>query len=221
MNDNELVEGVTRWCARNGVKAGGVLVLTAQENRSTEYASLVVDMDRGKVLPNFPMELLTDYKETTCGTLLVCYKAGLALPMGYVTDASRHDAPDDGGPFGCAPSQLTPYKSTRTAYDTAFDNLTKGKGHHPNIVFEVKKQVDNGPLISTKYFALKHDTVTEVTGPFTQKMHAFKNYKCASANLFFAVDIYRADNTTGYNHHHMRLNPFTQINPGILRILFE
>ena len=53
--------------------------------------------------------------------------------------------------------------------------------------------------------------MTEMPGPYTQKVHSFKNYKCVSKNLFFGIDLYRSDGSAGGNYHHMRLNPFTKI----------
>ena len=219
MDDSTIVAGLKSWCEMNSVPLGGVLVITIQENCTTEFTSLVVDMDNEKVLPNFPADALTSYKEIRLGSLLVCYKAGLVLPNSFSTDASlpQHEA---AGPFGCAPSELTPYKHRSTANDCAFRDFVQGSGHHPNLIFEVKKQVDNGPLLSTKYYQLKDGVVTEVQGPFTQKVHSFKNYKCASKDLFFGVDLYRADQSAGGNYHHMRLNPFTKLNPEILGSFF-
>ncbi|CAN0408846.1 unnamed protein product, partial [Laminaria digitata] len=51
---------------------------------------------------------------------------------------------------------------------------------------------------------------------FTEKKHAFKNYKCAEHDRFFGVDLFRASNSTGTNFHHMRLNPFTHVHPAVL-----
>ncbi|CAN0284819.1 unnamed protein product [Ascophyllum nodosum] len=53
-------------------------------------------------------------------------------------------------------------------------------------------------------------------------MHAFKNYKCTVHNRFFGVDLYRSSgNSSGYNFHHMRLNPFTRVNPDVLDEFFK
>ena len=186
------------------------------------FSSLIVDMDTDTVLPNFPAEQLSTYEETRSDDLLVCYKGGLAVPESFSLSALADALPEplSGGPFGCLPSGLTPYKHRRTARDTAFKNFVEGKGSYPDLIFEVKKQLDNGPLISTKYYKLEDDSITELPGPFTQKIHCFKNYKCAAQGLFFAVDLYRADQSSGSNFHHMRLNPYTKINHDILRAFF-
>lgn len=86
-----------------------------------------------KILRNFPAE--TDYHEMRVGDLLVCYKAGLSVPSPPPTNkTSSLD-----GPFGCRPSELTPYKHRRTANDSAFEGFVSGTGHFPDFVFEVKK----------------------------------------------------------------------------------
>ena len=90
----------------------------------------------------------------------------------------------------------------------------------PGFVFEVKTQIDNGPLVSNKYYTLHGSVVTEQHGKFTQKVHSFKNYKCQEHGLFYAVDLYKADNSKTYNYHHMRLNPFTKINEDVLSAFF-
>jgi len=124
------------------------------------------------------------------------------------------------GPFGCATDEPTPYKHRRTAKDVVFEDFVNGVGNHPDVLFEVKTQIDNGPLISTKYYKLEFDQITEHPGPFFQKIHCFKDYKCAAKNLFFAVDLYRADQSGGGNFYHMRLNPYTKINDEILLEFF-
>jgi hypothetical protein len=100
-----------------------------------------------------------------------------------------------------------------------FSQFISKIGNNPNIIYEVKKQTDNGPLLSTKTFRLVHDQVEEVKGKYTDKMHVFKNYKCNKHKLFFGVDLYK--NKEGTNFHHMRLNPFTKINESMLEKFFE
>ena len=222
MDDAEVASRLKGWCEENGVPTHGVLVMTIQENRSTEFASVVVHMDEQKVLPNFPADGLSSYTEVRQGSLLVCYKAGLSLPPSFGADApSLGSIGSAGGPFGCNPSEVLPYKHRPTAHDRAFRDFVQGSGHHPNLIFEVKTQVDNGPLLSTKYYTLANGTRTEVEATFTQKVHAYKNYRCPSKNLFFAVDLYRADESTGRNYHHMRLNPFTKMNTRLLQALYS
>ena len=84
-----------------------------------------------------------------------------------------------------------------------------------NLIFEVQKQVNNGPLISTKYFRLSNGQRQEIEGSFSNKVHSFKNFKCNSHNLFYGINLYRE--TPGRNPHQMRLNPFGHRNDSLLR----
>ena len=216
VNEEEIVEGVVKWCDSKSITKEGILILTVQRNRSTEFASVVVDFESLKLVPNYFME--TDYNEMVVDDFLVCYKSGLKLPSSTSVNTSIHC---NDGPFGCKSSEITSYKNRITAYDATFHGFMMGKGNYPNIVFEVKKQVDNGPLISTKWYKLENDKVFEVFGSYKQKVHCFKNYKCLSQNLFFAVDLYRADESKGQNFHHMRLHPYTKVNMEVLRSFFQ
>lgn len=47
--------------------------------------------------------------------------------------------PGEGAPFCC--SGIKEYKGRRIAADNIFAAFLRGKGHHPNVVFEVKRQV--------------------------------------------------------------------------------
>jgi hypothetical protein len=89
------------------------------------------------------------------------------------------------------------------------------------VVFEVKRQVNNGPILSVKYFQLLDGHLVQVHGQSTQKLHAFKNYKCASHDLFYGVDLYLAGEDSGYNQHHMRLHPFEARNASIMQQLWS
>ena len=60
-----------------------------------------------------------------------------------------------------------------------------------SFIFEVLRQVDNGPMISTKYYKLCNGVRQEVRGPFNHRVHSFKNFKCNSHNLFFGINLYR------------------------------
>ena len=60
------------------------------------------------------------------------------------------------------------------------------------------------------------NSVVEVSGDFTAKLHAFKNYKCPKHNLFFGIDLFQAGAGSGSNLHHMRLNPFKHVNDSVL-----
>jgi len=214
MNDTEIISGFGTWCIKHSISSKNILVVTVQENRSTKYSSLVIDFANDRILPNYPAEMLTDYKECREGKYLVCYKENLQLPEAFdaaldmMKSLKLSDRPLPSG-------HLVPYKPTRTQHDQKFSDFIKGKGDYPDVVFEVKTQVNNGPLLHTKYFCLCNDEIREVHGSFTNKLHSFKNFKCPSENLFIGIDLYTSQE--GYNYHHMRLNPFTKVEPDVLR----
>ena len=128
------------------------------------------------------------------------------------------DAETDEDPFCCDSMGL--YHPRRTAHDTTFRNFVDGVGSVTGLVFQVKKQVDNGPMISEKYFTLRNGASTEVKGSFNQKVHAYKNYKCTKCNRFFGVDLYKESNAVGSNYHHMRVNAYGRRNHAIERAVF-
>lgn len=214
----EIIRRIHAYCAQAGIATSKVLAITIQRNRTTEFSSLIVDFEAELLLPIYPVEKLSDYKEKACGEFLVCYRDDLTLlnlnvpPL--LEDSSK-------GPYCC--DGIYPYKGIRTASDELFEALLRGSGHHPNVVFEVKRQVNRGPLISTRYFKLEQSGVTETQGgSLLNKKHVFKNYKCDRHNLFFLVDLYMTENSgTGYNYHHMRLNPCTKVNEALLFAFFS
>ena len=111
---------------------------------------------------------------------------------------------------------LQSYRPHRTAYDNTFRDFLNRSGTADNVVFCVKAQVDNGPMLYTKYYTLTDGNVVEVEGPFSQKLHAYKNYKCPKHDRFYGVDLYKANGTSGHNSHHMRPSAFTLRNDSLL-----
>jgi hypothetical protein len=92
-------------------------------------------------------------------------------------------------PFCC--QKIVSYKAIRTAHNDLFNNFLKASGDAPNNVFEVIRQVDNGPILFTKYFALLKDAVVEVALPAgARRVNTFKNFKCVEHDLFFSVNLY-------------------------------
>ncbi|KAB2106302.1 hypothetical protein AG0111_0g5570 [Alternaria gaisen] len=82
---------------------------------------------------------------------------------------------------------------------------------------QVVKQTNYGPLDSKRYFVTGSDGVfVEVTEQWLinanfEKLNTFKNFKCATHNKFFEVNIYQKNPT---NAHHWRANiarPATEI----------
>ncbi|KAJ1631967.1 hypothetical protein T492DRAFT_1143712 [Pavlovales sp. CCMP2436] len=139
------------------------------------------------------------------GDFNVAYSDGLCLPAGYLSKSNYVIFGGGQQPFCCD----VPFKPRRLDADATFFDFMRGTGNHPNVVYEVKEQVDQGPLLSTKYYKLCNDNIEEIEDKnFAQKFHAFKNFKCAQHNRFYSVDLYREGNDAGSNFHHMRLNPF-------------
>jgi hypothetical protein len=60
-------------------------------------------------------------------------------------------------------------------------------------VFEVTRQIDNGPDISTFYYNMMESNVKKLDlkdSSSLNKIHSFKNYKCRKHGLFFKVNLY-------------------------------
>ena len=75
-------------------------------------------------------------------------------------------------------------------------------------LFQVKRQVNFGPLVSTKYFQLQDGIHKEIPNPDQKsKDHSFKNFKCGIHNLFFELNLYSFREVS--NRHHLRPNPGT------------
>lgn len=96
----------------------------------------------------------------------------------------------------------------------------------PAVVHEVTKQVDNGPIVSTLYYQLTNDRIRQLPTSdgtqYTQKIHAFKNFKWERHGMFYAINLYHpAASAAGTNFHHMRLSPQTKVNPPFLKELFR
>ena len=138
-------------------------------------------------------------------------------------EATKVDEDDEAAkaneaPFCCARMQI--YHPRRTEHDATFKSFVDATGDAPGLVFQVKKQVDNGPMIWEKFFTLKDGVRAEVKGPFTQKVHSYKNYKCTDCDRFFGVDLYKDTNAVGGNYHHMRVNAYGRRNRAIERAVF-
>jgi hypothetical protein len=238
-----LLDPLREFCEQQGLKTDKVLALTIQKNRTTEFSSLIVNFTSGNILEVYPdRDACSIYKEGRLNNgptdYLYCYNDALPIrgdENELILGASKPstvqpaaaDREQEQGPFCCTAIQS--YKPRATAHDTAFQSLRDGRGHHPNLVFEVVTQVDNGPILSTKYFKVEDNQRKEIRGEtFTQKVHAFKNYKCGSHRLFYAVNLYRPNGAgsgssvnVGSNYHHMRLNPHTKVNEAFLTQFFK
>ena len=83
-------------------------------------------------------------------------------------------------------------------------------------IFEVTRQVNNGPDLSTKYFKLMNNqhVLVEVEKNNLNKLHSYKNYKCQKHDFFFKVNLFSERQV--HNSHHMRPNPTSKISKDVL-----
>ncbi|KAI1373537.1 hypothetical protein F4677DRAFT_218504 [Hypoxylon crocopeplum] len=81
----------------------------------------------------------------------------------------------------------------------------------PKFVVQLVRQVNYGPLESTRYFASvegQAEAFIEVTESDLieanfQKLNSYKNFKCEAHNKFFETNLYQKD---PINKHHWRRN---------------
>lgn len=199
---SSVVEQIRDLFQKRGISTRNVGLVTLQRSRGQEFCSAVVDFENDRVMDVYPLRKLPgDYQEFSVGDVLVCYKEDLP-----VVELEEGKVPDSFS-FPCCDG-MSGYRIRRLDKDMYFTQFYAQRGSIPGIIFEVKRQVDNGPILDTTYFELSDGERVVHPGPFSRKLHAFKNYKCTKCHLFFSVDLYTK--TGGYNSHHMRLNPFTK-----------
>eukprot|EP00930_Biecheleria_cincta_P030154 TRINITY_DN20913_c0_g1_i1.p1 TRINITY_DN20913_c0_g1~~TRINITY_DN20913_c0_g1_i1.p1 ORF type:complete len:247 (+),score=31.22 TRINITY_DN20913_c0_g1_i1:366-1106(+) len=217
--ETDLIQRFEAFCKIKRISTDGILAVTIQRNRTTEFSSLIINWDTMSTSPNNPMEFLKDYKELKVAgsAFLVCFNDNLDPSVIKELDVGPRDV--NAPPFCCP--DLQPYRPKRIGKESYFTGFVNSQGTHDDVVYEVKEQIDNGPLLSTRFFKLQQGNIVLVRGEFRNKAHAFKNYECKRCKRFFAVDLYRADNLAGGNYHHMRLNPFTKLSPSLLESFFE
>lgn len=216
-----LFDKLQSWCAQERIAREGVVVITIQKNFCSESGTLVIDIKDNTIFPNLPSKDLLNVGgrsvvDKRIKGFNVSYRTAQA-PDRSIYDVAATDASDE--PFCCF--DLTPYRHRRLERDVYFEDFLGRSGSHPKVVYEVKLQVDNGPLLSTKYYTLLNGSIREVSGSFTQKVHAFKNYKCTKHNRFIGVDIYRSDDSAGSNSHTMRANTFTHRNDALFETFLD
>jgi hypothetical protein len=225
----EVIDGIREFCEQQHLATDAVVALTIHKNYSSEFSSVIVNLKSGALLEVYPdKDACSTYKEGRIGAYLFCYndqlpirtdENELILGLSKVhLDDAQCTTVGDADVFCC--SRIQPYKARHLQLESTFTDLIRRSGHHPDIVYEVVKQIDNGPIVSTNYYQLEDNRIHPVSGPFTQKIHAFKNYKCTTHGFFYAVDLYRVSFTAGGNVHHMRLNPRSKIHLPFLRQFF-
>jgi len=210
-----------KFCKKVEMKPIGVLIVTVQRNRTGEYISRVIDFDRDVFHPVYPEEVTKANKNTQrrFGELLVCYCGGLpTAPLESRKAIQAVHETNDYPPFCC--SNVAVYKPLATStFDAVFTNMLCIKGHRPDLILEVIRQVSKGPKIKTTYWTLKNDVLEELPfsgeQPHFQKKDVFKNYVCSRHDLFFGLNLLSRDAT--HNFHHMRLYNFSRDNDQLLR----
>merc|ERR1711890_45989 len=101
-----------------------------------------------KMIQNYPHEMSEgSAKEKSVDNFIITY---FQLPS--ITAVNMESSATKMGPFCC--ENLKSYKNIRNDKESLFQTFLSGKGTVSEVLFEVKEQVDNGPLIGTKYFRL-------------------------------------------------------------------
>ena len=208
-NDASTFEKLAFFCEQRNIPTTGALAFTMSRNRTGEYASLVVDMEKRTFHELYPKQFHQNFKEGPVSEdqeFLYCYQCDLDPRPLREINATPASEPNELDAFCC--SKLEPYRPCRTQNDACFEQFVSGNGT-ANMLFEVKRQVDNGPLIGTAHFQLENGVRIRVkpTSPI-QKVHSFKNYKCRVHNRFFGVDLCRSGSV--YNEHHVRCVAFSK-----------
>jgi len=208
----QLIDQLQNVCRRLRINTGGVLAVTIQRNRTSHFTSLIVDFPAQVILTHYPdPDALQGYRELQVGSFLIALKED--LPAIEITAVVEEEEGVPNSPF-CCPN-LQPFKPRVIALEKHFTDFLREVGNYPEVVFEVKNQIDGGALLSTTYWQLLQNKRRPIEGEFSRKMHAFKNYKCLIHNRFFGLDLYKLSNESGYNYHHMRMNPFTKVVPEV------
>ena len=222
--DSNLLKKMDIFCHKQNICSTGVLAITIQRNRSGRCASLIIDMDKKMILPNYPAEFPSKYKELWMAKdkWIVVYHERLQLPSSpQMPPAGQERVSQDA--FCC--TCLDPYKPRRLdgLHEEIFKDSLKAKGTRGDLVYEVREQVNNGPNLALRYFVLKGNCRRIVEKPFAkEKLSAYKNYICPKHNRFFSVNLYRSTGTQAAdNFHHMRCIPYTQKDLSVLSEFFE
>lgn len=140
-------EKVKQICEKLCIPMSHIVVLTVQKNWTTDFFSVVVDFDTKTIIPLFGAEISSGYKEMKFGDFNIEYQTDL-LSSGAENksvDPSKHLVNlGTSSPFCC--QSIQPYKNRYLDQESHFQNFMKGNGSS-NYVFEVKRQVNNGPLL--------------------------------------------------------------------------
>eukprot|EP00917_Polyrhabdina_sp_WS-2016_P013266 GHVP01029209.1.p1 GENE.GHVP01029209.1~~GHVP01029209.1.p1 ORF type:complete len:121 (+),score=0.09 GHVP01029209.1:124-486(+) len=98
-------EKLKATCMKLGIPQTGVLAITVQRNRTTEFSSVICNFDDMSVATHYPIEFVNSYKEGSIGNLLYAYQSGLD-PSKICTDAPPEDAAVDARSTILGPSPI-------------------------------------------------------------------------------------------------------------------
>jgi hypothetical protein len=107
---------------------------------------------------------------------------------------------------------VIPYKPRRTDHEDLFNSFkafSSGTGkslvlNEDTRSIQIIKQQNFGPILEKRYFVLPD--FQEVTEDYFiecnyKRLNSFKNYKCATHNLFFELNAYIKNSEIRSNHH--------------------
>jgi hypothetical protein len=221
-----VVRKLKDFCLKKSIPTTGAIAITIQRNRTGDHAALIVDFENETMHTHYPVAFSNSsaaYKEGRVDEdeeFLYCYHAGLdATPLRTTADAAVDEVePGSQFPFCC--NAIVPYRPRRTVVDSTFAAFVQSKGTVDGLRFEVKRQVNNGRLLSTKMFELRNGVQQIAPETSVTKVHSFKNYKCNVHNRFFGVDLYKVAAAT-YNRHHLRCLSFSRRDTSLEEAFFE
>lgn len=75
------------YCKARGIPTTGVLAMTVQKNRTSNFSSAIIDFENEMILSHYPADELSSYKETSEGSFLVSYLANLDV-VTYAQDSA-------------------------------------------------------------------------------------------------------------------------------------
>eukprot|EP00727_Mastigamoeba_balamuthi_P010984 m51a1_g6508 hypothetical protein (234) ;mRNA; f:240217-240918 len=214
MDKHTIVERTKQFLVLQGVEPSPnrAALLTVMRDHQSQYFSLVVDLGRGILVNNYPVEgMSNDYSEATvrrgADKFVACFTAGLPVdPIATFPEYTGEHAGAQNTPF-CG-HKLVPYRPRRLDKEQLFSDFLAESGTHSGVIYQVTRNIDNGPELSQTLWTLVDGRVEPYSGETpTNKLHAFKNYKCPQCSLFFSVDL--LSTTAQFNYHHMRLVPRT------------
>ena len=130
-DQSTLLADLRRFCVERGISTNRVLALTVQRNRSTEFSSIIVNLNSGKILDVYPeRDACSTYKEGSIGNYLYCYNDHLKVRSDEdqlvqgMSEMKMNDPPT--APFCC--SNMQPYKDRYLDCESMFTDFRLHRG---------------------------------------------------------------------------------------------